>query len=89
MNKEEQLSLANDDHAIIREQGNRLAGSYVNFYMGKEFIILPTFNGPNDQKAYDILNSFYKGKKRIIQIPGREILLGGGNIHCITQQIPQ
>lgn len=50
MNKEEQLSLANDDHAIIREQGNRLAGSYVNFYMGKEFIILPTFNDPNDQK---------------------------------------
>lgn len=35
MNKEEQLSLANDDHAIVREQGNRLAGSYVNFYMGK------------------------------------------------------
>lgn len=88
MNKEEQLSLANDDHAIVREQGNRLAGSYVNFYMGKEFIILPTFNDPNDQKAYDILNSFYKGKKRIIQIPGREILLGGGNIHCITKQIP-
>jgi agmatine deiminase len=21
-------------------------------------------------------------------VPGREILLGGGNVHCITQQVP-
>ncbi|MDF4602599.1 agmatine deiminase family protein, partial [Vibrio parahaemolyticus] len=25
---------------------------------------------------------------QIIAIPSREVLLGGGNIHCITQQIP-
>jgi len=27
--------------------------------------------------------------REIIQIPAREILLGGGNIHCITQQQPK
>jgi agmatine deiminase len=21
-------------------------------------------------------------------VPGREILLGGGNVHCVTQQVP-
>lgn len=88
MAEEEEQSLKNDKDAKTRKAGDRLAGSYVNFYMGKDFIILPTFDDQNDLLAYHILDSFYKGKKQIIQIPGREILLGGGNIHCITKQIP-
>lgn len=88
MTEEEEKSLKNDKDAKTRKAGDRLAGSYVNFYMGKDFIILPTFDDQNDLLAYHILDSFYKGKKQIIQIPGREILLGGGNIHCITKQIP-
>lgn len=84
----EDISKADDGHAKIRKKGDRLAGSYVNFYMGEKFIILPSFNDPKDEIAKSILNNFYKGSKEVITIPGREILLGGGNIHCITKQIP-
>jgi agmatine deiminase len=27
-------------------------------------------------------------EREVVGVPGREILLGGGNVHCITQQIP-
>ena len=69
-------------------EGDRLSASYVNFYMGKNFIIMPKFNVPEDKEAYEVLNNFYKGKKKIYQIVSRKILVGGGNIHCITMQIP-
>lgn len=86
--KEEAGGVEHLPSAKDRKEGVRLAGSYVNFYMGKRFLILPFFDDPNDQKAYDILNSFYRGSKKIIPVPGREILLGGGNVHCVTKQIP-
>ena len=35
----------------------------------------------------DILKDIHPGRD-VIGIPAKDILLGGGNIHCITQQIP-
>ena len=58
------------------------------FYMGKDYLILPKFNVEEDKEAYEILNKFYEGKKKIYQIVSRKILLGGGNLHCVTMQIP-
>ena len=54
---------------------------------GKDFIILPKFNVKEDLEAYNLLNDFYKGSKKIHQIESRNILVSGGNIHCITMQI--
>ena len=50
-------------------------------------LFLPAFNVPEDKKALAIFKKLYPDKK-IVQVDGREILLGGGNIHCITTQIP-
>lgn len=67
---------------------SRLSASYVNFYQGKDFIILPAFGVKEDKLAYEQMKALFPTKK-IHQINTREILLGGGNIHCITQQIPE
>lgn len=74
----------------IRQEGEQLAASYVNFYFSNNAVIMPAFGGENeesDQRAARILKAFCPQRK-IVQIPARDILLGGGNIHCITQQIP-
>ncbi len=88
MTKDECDGIKADGKAIERLEGRRLSASYVNFYMGKDFIILPQFGDENDAVAVKILQDFYKGAKTIVPIQSREILLGGGNIHCITKQIP-
>ena len=85
--KEESMGVDAIDGTLPRQEGDRLAASYVNYYTGNGFIALPVFNDPNDQKAIDKLKELYPD--RVIEpIYAREILLGGGNIHCITQQVP-
>ncbi len=67
--------------------GDRLAGSYVNFYVGNGVVVMPKFNRPQDAAAARVLARLFPTRK-IKPVETREILLGGGNIHCITQQIP-
>jgi agmatine deiminase len=70
-----------------RVEGERLAGSYVNSYIGNGIVVLPVFDDPHDAAAVAAYEQMFPGR-RIITVPGREILLGGGNVHCITQQVP-
>lgn len=86
LTKEEAQGLQITD-AIIRPENNRLAGSYINFYMSDKFVIVPQFGVPEDQNALNILKEYYPNKD-VYSIMSREILLAGGNIHCVTMQIP-
>jgi agmatine deiminase len=70
-----------------RTEGERLAGSYVNSYIGNGIVVLPVFDDPHDTAAIAAYEQLFPDR-RIIPVPGREILLGGGNVHCITQQVP-
>jgi agmatine deiminase len=70
-----------------RVAGERLAGSYVNSYIANHIIVLPVFDDPHDELAIKTYEQLFPDR-RIVTVPGREILLGGGNVHCITQQQP-
>lgn len=75
----------------MREVGERLAASYVNFYFSNDAIILPVFGGENkesDERAVQLMQQWNPDRK-VIPVFARDILTGGGNIHCITQQIPR
>lgn len=76
------------DGTLPRNEGDRQAASYANFYIANNAIILPLFGDEqHDKQAIETLQKIFPD--RVIEgIYAREIILGGGNIHCITQQQP-
>jgi agmatine deiminase len=70
-----------------RRAGDELAASYLNFLIVNGGVIMPTFDDPNDAEAGARLEAVFPGR-RVVTVPGREIVLGGGGVHCITQQQP-
>jgi agmatine deiminase len=72
----------------VRRAGERLAGSYVNFYITNRHIVMPLLDPRTDRAAKAALAKLFP-RRKVLGVPSREILLGGGNIHCITQQQPR
>jgi len=70
-----------------RRAGDRLAGSYVNFYIANRCVVVPLLDPRRDAAALGKLGELFPGRE-VVGVPAREILLGGGNVHCITQQVP-
>ena len=86
--KKETDGLAVTENTAPRVVGSRLPASYINFYITNGGVLMPVFNDPpRDLGALKILQGIfpYRG---VVPIYSREILLGGGNIHCITLQQP-
>jgi agmatine deiminase len=87
MTEEEARGLVASESMKPRHAGDRLAASYVNFYFANGAIVMPLVDPRTDEQAAAILRKACAGRQ-IVGVPAREILLGGGGIHCITQQIP-
>lgn len=89
MTDEEAAGIVQDGEAKPRPSGTRLAASYVNFYIANGAIITPQFGDKKwDEEAIRVLSLAFPNHE-VVGIEGaREIVLAGGNIHCITQQQP-
>lgn len=85
--KEELDAMSFEEGEDVREVGERLAASYVNFYIFNDGIAVPQFGDENDEVAVNILGKLFPDRI-IYPIQARSIIVGGGNIHCITQQVP-
>lgn len=71
-------------------EGVRLTLSYLNFYLVNNGLILPLFGGKataTNRAARDMLRKVFPAR-RIATIDGSSIARGGGNVHCLTQQMP-
>ncbi len=86
--KEESEGVDSVDGTLPRIEGDRQAASYANFYIANKAVILPLFGDElHDKAAMDTMAEIFPDRE-IVGIYAREIILGGGNIHCITQQQP-
>jgi agmatine deiminase len=72
---------------MVRQAGERLAASYANFLITNGSVIFPLLDHATDKIAQATLAAAFP-THRIVGVNAQEILLGGGNIHCITQQVP-
>jgi agmatine deiminase len=88
MTDEEAAGVDHVDGTEPRRAGARLAGSYVNCYVANRRVVMPLLDARRDAAAAAALKRAFPTRE-VVGVPGREILLGGGNVHCITQQVPR
>ena len=67
--------------------GIRLPASYLNFYIGNNVVLVPTFNDSRDQYALATLAKLFP-TRAVVGIYAGDLILGLGAIHCLTQQQP-
>lgn len=67
--------------------GQRLPASYANFYIANGLVLAPTFNDKNDRVALDQLAELFP-EREVVGIASRDLVLGLGTLHCMTQQQP-
>lgn len=70
-----------------RMNGEICIASYLNYLVTNDGVIVPQYGDENDELALKQLKKIYPDKK-VVGVKTKEIVFGGGNIHCITQQLP-
>ena len=67
--------------------GQLLPASYANFYIANRLVLVPTFGDVHDRVALNTLTRLFPDRQ-VIGIPCRDLVLGLGTLHCMTQQQP-
>lgn len=73
--------------APVEYDGERLPASYANFFIGNRVVLMPAFADPADEVARQALAPLFPGRE-IVPIDCRDLVLGLGTFHCLTQQVP-
>lgn len=71
-----------------REDGDICIASYMNFLITNKGVIVPQYGDENDALALKQVQEMFPDRE-IVGVNTVEVVYGGGNIHCITQQQPK
>jgi agmatine deiminase len=67
--------------------GVRCPASYANFYLANGVALVPVFGDDQDARALSILKELLEDRD-VVAIPARDLVVGLGAVHCLTQQEP-
>lgn len=68
-------------------EGMPITPGYTNHYIANRGVVVPTYGIPEDKIALDTLRSVYPDRE-VVGVDCSYIEIGGGAVHCITQQKP-
>ncbi|MBQ5748879.1 MAG: agmatine deiminase [Oscillospiraceae bacterium] len=74
--------------SISRTDGEVAIASYMNFLIVNGGVIMPQYGDENDALALKQARQMFPDRE-VVGVQTKEIAFGGGNIHCITQQMPR
>ena len=69
-------------------ENERLPLTYANFYIGNGFVVVPTYDDVNDERALELIQKCFL-EREVIGLPSSGLITGGGSFHCVTQQVPK
>ncbi len=61
--------------------------AYANLYFANDAVVFPTYGIREDEIAREVLTSLFP-EREIVGVRCEHVGIGGGDIHCITQQLP-
>lgn len=73
---------------VVLPVAPRSEGSYMNYYVGNEVVVVPNYNESTDAEANAIIQSLYPNRT-VVGVNVLELWEDGGAIHCVTQQQPR
>lgn len=68
--------------------GDLCIASYANFLIVNHGVIVPQYGDVHDALALEQIAAMFPERK-VVGVMTKEVVFGGGNIHCITQQQPK
>jgi agmatine deiminase len=73
---------------FVETDSGRVVVPYLNFYIGNSFVVIPVTGHEADKDMVQMISEFFPSREMVPLEIGRILAIGGGGIHCITQQVP-